>query len=103
MDKVFRGFAVALFVLSLTPAAAFSQAVYGGIAGTVTDSSGAAVAKAKVTITDTGKGVSYNTTTNDSGNYTQTHLIVGVYEVRVEAPGFEAYVPRNVNVERKST
>jgi hypothetical protein len=99
MEKVFRRFAAALFVLSLTPATAFSQAVYGGIAGTVTDSSGAAVTKAKVTITDTGKGVSYNTTTNDSGNYTQTHLIVGVYEVRVEAPGFEAYVQRNVNVE----
>ena len=75
-----------LLSLVLLPAASvLGQAVYGGIVGTVTDSSGAAVPKANVTIADTGKGVSFNTTTNESGNYSQTHLIAGLYEVRVEA------------------
>ena len=37
--------------------------------------------------------------TNESGNYTQGHLIVGVYEVRVEAQGFSAFVQKNVHVE----
>jgi hypothetical protein len=77
----------------------FGQAVFGSIAGNVTDPSGAAVPGAKVTITDMGKGVTYNTVANDSGNYTQTHLIVGIYEVRVEASGFDTYVQRNVSVE----
>src|SRR5215469_8842157 len=76
----------------------FSQAVFGGIAGTVTDPSGASIPSAGVIITETGKGVSYNTITNDSGNYTQSHLTVGNYDVRVEAPGFEAYIRRNVRV-----
>ena len=56
------------------------QAVYGSIIGTVTDSSGAAVPNAKVTITNVDKGVSVTTASNESGNYEQQHLIVGTYE-----------------------
>ena len=93
-----------LLLLALLPAANVrAQAVYGSIVGTVTDSSGAAVPKVNVTIADTGKGVSYTTATNDSGNYSQTHLIAGVYEVRVEAAGFQTFVQRNVKVEVDST
>ncbi|HMV84144.1 MAG TPA: TonB-dependent receptor [Blastocatellia bacterium] len=83
-------FLALLTLLSTT--AAFGQAVYGNIVGTVTDQSGAAVPNAKVTITDTGRGVSVNTTTNESGNFTQRFLIVGRYQVRVEMQGFKASV-----------
>ena len=95
--------ALCCLVLSFLPATSFGQAVFGSIVGTVTDSSKAAVPHAKVTVRDVGKGVSYTTTTNETGNYSQTHLIVGLYEVRVEAPGFEAYVQQNVNVEVDAT
>ena len=54
---------------------ASAQAVYGSILGTVTDPQGAAVVAAKVTVTDQNKGTIETTTTNDSGNYTVTHLI----------------------------
>lgn len=74
------------------------QAVFGSIIGTVTDSTGAVVPNAKVTVTDVGKDVSYATSTNASGNYAQGHLIVGTYRVRVEAAGFQAYVQENVSV-----
>ena len=87
----------------LTPIAAYSQAVFGSIVGNVTDASGAAVPRAKITITDTGKGITYTTSTNESGNYSQTHLIVGTYQVRVEAAGFESYVQRVANVEVDSS
>jgi outer membrane receptor protein involved in Fe transport len=80
---------LALFV-SLTPSAAFGQAVYGNIVGTVTDPQGSAVAGAKVTITDTQRQVSVTTTTNEDGNFTQRALIAGTYQVRVEASGFKA-------------
>jgi outer membrane receptor protein involved in Fe transport len=76
----------------------FGQAVYGSIIGTVTDSTGAVVPRAKVTITEVDKNVSFSTATNESGNYEQTHLIVGTYRVRIEAPGFQAYVQENVSV-----
>ena len=74
------------------------QAVYGSIIGTVTDSSGAAVPNAKVTITNVDKGVIVTTTTHESGNYEQQHLIVGTYDVKVEAPGFQASVQKAVQV-----
>jgi hypothetical protein len=90
-------------LVPLLPGTAFGQAVYGSIAGTVTDSSGAAVPNAKVTIRDVGKGVTYATTSNEAGNYSQIHLVVGAYEVKVEATGFDSFVQQNVTVEVDST
>jgi hypothetical protein len=76
-------------LLSLGPHAR-AQAVYGNIFGTVTDPSGAAVPGAKVTVTDVAKGTSDTATTNQTGNYSVTHLIPDTYAVRIEAPGFRA-------------
>ena len=95
-----RTLALCVCALALSaPEALFGQAVYGSISGNVTDSSGSAVPNAKVVITDTGKGITNNTTTNESGYYTQGHLIVGIYEVRIEASGFSPYVAKSVHVE----
>src|SRR5215467_13753269 len=69
---VFSGLALGLLLSA--PTRSLAQAVYGSIVGTVTDDSGAGVPKSKVTVVDTGKGVSYSTTTNESGNYSQQHL-----------------------------
>jgi hypothetical protein len=68
---------------------ASAQAVYGSILGTITDPSGAAVPNAKISVIDQRKGTSDSTTTNDSGNYSVTHLIPDTYTVQVEAPGFK--------------
>lgn len=100
MGEVMKRSALILISIALCmPGALLAQAVYGSVSGSVTDSSGSAVPQAKVTITDTGKGVTYTTNSNESGHYSQTHLIVGVYDVRVEASGFNAYVQKNVHVE----
>src|SRR5205814_31581 len=82
---------IALFSLlcSLWVPGAFGQAVYGSILGTITDPSGAAVNGAKVTVTSQTKNVSTETTTNESGNYTVTHLIPDIYTIRIEAQGFK--------------
>jgi hypothetical protein len=72
-----------------TPSAS-GQAVYGSILGTITDPSGAAVGGAKVTVTDERKGTKEETTTNDSGNYSVTHLIPDTYSIHVEGQGFKA-------------
>lgn len=75
-----------------------SQAVYGSIVGVVTDNTGAIVSGATVTIRDVARDVVFNTTTNESGNYAERHLIVGRYEVKVEAPGFRTFLESNVDV-----
>jgi outer membrane receptor protein involved in Fe transport len=88
----------------LTPVAASGQAVYGNIVGTVVDPSGAAVQSATVTITDIGRAVSSTTTTNESGFFTQRFLIVGRYQVRVEASGFSTYVQEvSVSVDQETS
>src|SRR5438045_9675466 len=85
-------------VLTIWPVTSFGQAVFGSINGTVSDPLGAAVAGAKVNITEIGKGVSYKSVTNDSGNYVQSHLTVGTYEVRIETPGVKNYVRKKAHV-----
>src|SRR5215813_6670633 len=98
-----RCFTAVLGLLLFTPVTSSGQAVYGSIVGTVTDSSSAAIPNAKVTIRDVGKGVSYAATTNETGNYSQIHLVPGMYEVRAEAPGFDTFVQQNVQVQVDST
>src|SRR6266581_6616514 len=88
---------VALFCSVRTPRAN-AQAVYGSILGTVTDPQGAAVVGGKVTITDQNKGTTQETTTNESGNYSVTHLIADLYSVKVEAQGFKASEQKDVTV-----
>jgi len=87
-----------LVFCAVAPAHALSQAVYGNIFGTITDQSGAAVAGASVTVTSVQKGTTFQATTNDSGNYTVTHLIPDQYDVRAESPGFNAFESKSIPV-----
>jgi hypothetical protein len=59
----------------------------GTIRGTVTDSSGAVVAKATVIIIDLATNTPRSTTTNSSGEYQIFGLRSGTYKVSVTAPG----------------
>ena len=81
--------ALCFCVTTLIPTTAFGQAVYGSVLGTVTDPQGAAVANAKVTVTNQRKGATDTTTTNGDGNYSVTHLIPDVYTVSAESAGFK--------------
>jgi len=95
-----RLFTVCLVALTcmLASGSARAQAVYGSIAGTVFDSSGAPIPHATVTVTSVERNTSSSVTTNDSGNYAQTHLIIGHYSVRVEAGGFNVEVQEGVEL-----
>ena len=86
-----------LFSILSVPSAK-AQAVYGSIGGTVTDSSGGIVANARVTITDKDRQVIFTTQTDSSGRYDEQHLIIGHYEIKIEAEGFRTVVSSNVDV-----
>src|SRR5438477_2458188 len=77
----FSALLVVALLCSVSIPRASAQAVYGSILGTVTDPQGAAVVGAKVTVTDQNKGTSVETTTNESGNYSVTHLIADLYSI----------------------
>src|SRR5260370_677360 len=77
----------------LIAACAYSQG--GGNAamtGTVTDPTGAVIASANVTLTQTGTQVKRTAATNGSGQFNIPSLPPSTYRVSVEAAGFKTYV-----------
>jgi hypothetical protein len=67
----------------------FAQRDTGSISGIVTDSSGAPIADAKVTVREIDKGTIFSSQTNGQGAYVATPLQVGRYQVEVEKAGFK--------------
>jgi len=96
-----------ILVLSLAvgfgASTASGQAVYGSLVGAVTDPQANVVAGAKVTVTNIAKGTTEESVTNESGNYSVTHLIPDSYKVHIEAPGFKAYDIASVRVDADTT
>ena len=82
-----------LFGLSivLLPAA-IAQVTTTNMTGTVTDSSGAAVPSAQVTVTNTGTGFTRTVQTGAQGEYHLEFLPIGNYNVEVSANGFKKVV-----------
>jgi hypothetical protein len=76
----------------------WGQAIYGSIYGQVTDSSGAAIANATVTVKDVAKGTSVQVTTDSIGEYKVEHLIPDFYNVSVAAPGFRGAETQGIRV-----
>jgi hypothetical protein len=93
MSKKPFGLLLSVFILSLLwTTAAFAQGTTSRLTGTVTDSSGAAVSGASVTLTNEGTGISLTTETADSGTYTFDLIQAGSYQVTVEKQGFKKTV-----------
>src|SRR4051812_810216 len=66
------------------------------VTGTVTDSTGAAVANAEVTVTMAERGLTRTTNTNGSGEYLLAALPVGSVNIAVSAAGFQKYVANGI-------
>ena len=71
----------------------------GRITGRVTDSTGAVIVGAKVTIENTGKQVSRTLETSSSGDYVAPGLEPGMYSITVEAANFKKTVRDRVQIE----
>jgi len=82
---------------------AFGQAVTGSLLGAVTDDSGAAVAKAKVTIIETNTGIQRSAETNQSGVYVFPGLESGSYSVSAEFAGFRRAARDGLEVSANTT
>jgi hypothetical protein len=73
-----------------------AQIQNGQFAGVVTDPSGAAIANAKVTVTNAGTNLAVTTMTNATGNYFARELPVGTYTITVEAQGFKTVTNKDL-------
>jgi hypothetical protein len=88
-----------VFALAWNPAHARAQAVYGSVGGAVTDSSGAVVPGATVTITSVERQTYHSVLTNESGRYVKERLLPGTYAVKAELAGFKAAVFSDIKVD----
>src|SRR6266496_3035662 len=89
-------FCLAVFTVLALSFGAFAQVQNGQFTGTVTDPTGAAIANAKVTVTNPATNLTVSTTTNQNGNYTVKELPVGTYKLTAEASGFKTVSNANV-------
>jgi hypothetical protein len=79
-----------------------AQNITGSILGTVTDPSGAPVASAAVTITNTATNQSVRVATSNDGYYEASSLPPGRYSAQVLIPGFKTVVRSDIDLQVES-
>jgi hypothetical protein len=95
------GIALSLLTIAgvaVTPCSA-QTSVAGSINGTITDSSGAVIPDASVTVTNAGTAQAMKVTTNASGFYQVLNIPSGDYDVRAEKEGFETCLRKGVHLD----
>ena len=95
------GIVIACLVLT-APRALHAQAS-AGLTGTVTDTSGAVISTAHITITNQGTSIQSKAITSSAGTYSLKGLLPGRYSIAVDAAGFKKAVQKDVTVEVSTT
>src|SRR5580658_517941 len=86
-----------IFLVLSTTANAQVTAV-AQVSGQITDSTGAAIVNADVTMTEISKHEVHATKSDVSGSYTLPNLPVGAYRFEVKAPGFKDYIQNGIEL-----
>lgn len=76
-----------------------AQVVGATLSGTITDSTGAMIPRAKASVTNTATGVSRDATTDADGFYSVPNLLPGNYSVTALAPGFSTKLETGITLE----
>ncbi len=97
--KAIRLLVLSIVAILVTSPFLTSQTYQGRILGTVTDSSGAVVGGASVTITNTATGISRKVATTTAGDFIAPNLEPGPYSVTVQASGFETVLHTGIQLE----
>jgi len=85
-------------ILSLFSSAARAQFENGSLVGTIRDTSGAIVAGASVTVTNTATGIESKVVSDSNGNWEVPSLRVGTYHVTASMTGFTTAVADNISL-----
>ncbi|MBY0508167.1 MAG: TonB-dependent receptor [Bryobacteraceae bacterium] len=91
------------FLFLMWSIALLAQTTTARITGIVTDSSGAVIANAPVTVSSLSTGIARPVSTGSDGAYLVTNLVVGNYAVVVAATGFKRFEQRPVRLEVDQT
>src|SRR5207244_13339070 len=93
----------ALLATLLTAAPARAQLATAQINGRVTDSSGAVLPGATVTMMQTATGLTRSIVTDDTGSYLISNLPTGPYRLEIALQGFRTYVQTGLVLEVGAT
>jgi hypothetical protein len=88
-----------LLVALLIPAIALGQVDQGAITGVVTDATGGIIPGATVTLTASETGLTIQTKSNQSGNYTFSPIKIGDYSVSISVNGFQTLTRQSLHVD----
>lgn len=97
--RIFLSSAIIAFGLLLFTPQMFAQTFKATVVGQITDSTGAVVPNATVTIIQEATNQSQTISTNEEGKYTFTQLDPGTYTLRIEAPNFKTAIRTNLVLE----
>ena len=86
-------------LMGVIPGCLLGQAGSGELTGQILDDSGASIAQARVTATETSTNLDVVTTSTSAGDYSFLYLRPGHYRIRVSAEGFKDAVSKDVAVE----
>ena len=89
---------VAVLLAHLAVTGSWGQLTGGTISGTASDSSGAVVPGATVTVRNLETGIDRTITTDAAGRYSAQQLVSGGYELEVTAAGFQTTVRRGITL-----
>jgi hypothetical protein len=78
---------------------AFAQVISGTLSGTVTDSTGADVPNAPITLTNQATGSTFTGKSNGSGMFSFTGLPSGDFTLRITSPGFQAFTDKGIHLD----
>ncbi len=99
MYKTIRSAVLALSIVLAVSSSLSAQTIYGGFRGLVTDSSGAAMSNAKVTLTNEATADTRSVQTSNEGEYVFSQVVPGKYKVSVEFQGFKKFERTGVTVQ----
>jgi len=89
----------ALVLALAIPRGSVAQLYTGSVTGVVTDTSGAAMPAAKITLVDENKGFSFTATTDSVGRYVLRSIPPGTYKITVEAANFQGQTQDHVKLD----
>ncbi len=98
-SRILWGLLVSIGMIISASVSLYSQSTYGSIAGSVTDTSGASVTDANVTLTNLGTSEKRTQSSGSDGLFTFVNLFAGQYRIDVEKQGFKHFARLDITVE----
>lgn len=96
-------FLVLVLGLAISNTPVLAQSTFGSVIGTVSDSSGAVVKGASVTLVNVDTAVERKVATDNTGGYSFFNLDAGKYNLTVQAQGFQRLEFSNLDLQARET